>query len=691
MMSNRGRTRFATGVTLGALVIATLAGGAAIADPNHDTRDVITVYARQGGLVGAAKSSSAGSVLYDTFSARPLSRVGELVEVIPGVVATQHSGEGKANQYFLRGFNLDHGTDFSAELDGMPLNFRSHGHGQGYLDLNILLPEVIARVDYRKGLSSAQTGDFSAAGSAFFVTADKLDHTVYELTLGENGYGRFVGAGSVPVAGGELLLAGAYSQYDGPWVLDQDLNSVKGLVKYSRDVGAWNFAGTLMAYDASWDATDQIPQYAIDAGLIDRLGYVDPDLGGSTRYYAGNVQARYAHANGATTQMNAYARRYEFSLFSNFTYFLEDPVRGDEFEQGDQRWTYGARIRHGASQYWGDMRVLLSVGAEWQWDHIDRVGLYKTQARRRHDTVRQDNLDEVSLAGFAEAELFLSPSWRAVVGARVDHYRADVSAQTLEANSGKSDDTLVSPNIALAWKASNSLEFYGNYGEGFHSNDARGATISIDPVSGEGVDAVDLLAKGRGAELGARWEQGPVHATLTGFWLDLDSELIYVGDGGATEANDASRRYGVEATAYWTLNDYLTLDLAASWTDAKLKGVDGAEDRIAGAVESVVAAGLIGQWQNWTGTLRVRHFGEAPLIEDESEMSEPTTVVNASAHYALNHWQVGIDVLNLFDSQDADITYLYESRLSPSADVVEGRHIHPVEPRSVRVRLSTRF
>lgn len=262
--------------------------------------DVIVVYGRSLALIGEAGAASEGVVGYADFEDRPLSRVGELVEVIPGVIATQHSGEGKANQYFLRGFNLDHGTDFSASLDGMPINLRTHGHGQGYLDLNFIIPELVERVDFRKGPYRASTGDFSAAGSANYSTYDSLERNFIEVSAGEFGYLRGVVAGDIKLgADTNLLLAVEGQTYDRPWVLDQDLKKLNGMAKLVHDAGPWHMEAVASAYDSEWTSTDQVPQRAIDSGLIDRFGFIDDDLGGETTRYALTGNAAYAHDGGA--------------------------------------------------------------------------------------------------------------------------------------------------------------------------------------------------------------------------------------------------------------------------------------------------------------------------------------------------------------------------------------------------------
>ncbi|MFT3723024.1 MAG: TonB-dependent receptor [Hyphomonadaceae bacterium] len=653
-----------------------------------EERDTVVIYGRALDLVGEASSASEGIVGYADFQDRPLSRAGELVEVIPGAVATQHSGEGKANQYFLRGFNLDHGTDFSASIDGVPINNRTHGHGQGYLDLNFMIPEIVEQVRYRKGPYHADTGDFSAAGSAAFRTYDSLPENFAEIRIGEFGYLRGVAGASFNLSPDTtLLIAGEGETYEGPWVLDQDLRKFSGMAKLTHQTDNARYSLELWAYDNQWNSTDQVPLRAVESGLIDRFGYIDPDLGGDTSRYAVAGSAEFDHGGNASTKLNAFAVSYELSLFSDFTYLLDDPVNGDEFEQRDKRTIYGASVEH--SRPLNDT-IKLRFGGDVRYDDIGDIGLFRTAARQRLSTVREDAVTELSAAAWGEAQVQLSPALRAIVGLRGDYYDADVDALSLPANGGSANDSMLSPSLALAWKASDGLEFYANYGQGFHSNDVRGATITIEPATGDPADQVPILVRAEGAELGARIERDTWNASVTAFWLTLDSELVFVGDAGTTEANDASERTGIETTLFWRPIDWLALDASAAWTDAKFD-ISGPDNQIPNAVDTVISGGAVFRFDPLTVSLRARHFGAAPLIEDGSVKSEPTTIVNAAASYDIGQVTLGLEVLNLFDAKDADITYFFESQLPGEASPVEDIHFHPVEPRQVRASLRYRF
>ncbi len=457
--------------------------------------DRVVTYGRAEQLIGTAESASDGVVGYDDFTTRPLLRVGELVEVIPGMVATQHSGSGKANQYFLRGFNLDHGTDFLSTLEGMPINLPTHGHGQGYLDLNFIIPEIIETVEYRKGPYSSEVGDFSSAGSTTFNVYDSLDENFTEINIGQYGYYRIVSAGSAEISDGNLLFAAEGQLNDGPWVLDDDLKKYNAMLKYSRDHGFMKSELLATAYHSTWNATDQIASRAVTSGLIDERGNLDDDLGGETTRMTLSAKVE---TENLKTQI--YGQYYDFNLFSNFTYFLENPIRGDELEQVDNRSVWGGNISYSDELTLDDIDVVWTLGGSLRYDNISEVGLHKTESRIRFQTIRDDEVDELALGTYADLKFYLSENLRITTGLRADRYSYSVDA-IRAANSGTGNDIVLSPKFAAAYRLSEQAEVYANYGHGFHSNDVRGAAITVDPVSGDPVPNVPIIAKSRAVNL----------------------------------------------------------------------------------------------------------------------------------------------------------------------------------------------
>lgn len=669
-----------------AVISALLAPCVSLADnANVQALDEIVVFGRAIPQIGSAKSASEGLVGFDDIQMAPLLRVGELVEAVPGMVATQHSGTGKANQYFLRGFNLDHGTDFSATANGVPLNMRTHGHGHGYLDLNFLIPELVATTRYQKGPYNASVGDFSSAGNVEFEYFRHLDEAMIGGTVGSFDYYRGLAAGSFDAGSSVLTAALDLTRYDGPWDLEENLEQNKVYLAVAGDIGQARGELALHAYDASWDASDQVPRRAVQSGLIDDLGYIDPDLGGETSRYSITGSLDFGKY-----EATVYIIDYELDLFSNFTYWLDDPVNGDQFEQVDKRRIYGAGINRTSDHLLGNRPATVRWGSDIRYDDIGEVGLYSTANRARLDTTRQDKVQQLSVDAWAEAEIAVTDRFRGSIGLRADFYDWDVAAFQPE-NSGSGSDQLLSPKLGLAYRLHDKLEGYANWGRGFHSNDVRGTTITIDPGSGDPVDPVEALVPSQGGEVGLRFENGDnFNATAVMFRLSLDSELVFVGDAGTTEPNGATERSGIELTAFWQANDWLAMHAAYTATDAKFKEDQGGGREIPGAVATTFALGMNGAWENGLrASMRLRYLGEAPLVEDDSVRSESSLLLNAGVSWLHRNLEYRLDVFNLLDSGDDDISYYYASRLAGEpAEGIDDVHFHPLEPRSIRASVS---
>ena len=649
----------------------------------------IVVTGRATDLIGIAGAASEGVVGRIDLEDRPIQRVAELLETVPGFIATQHSGGGKANQYFLRGFNLDHGTDFAVFHDGVPLNMRTHGHGQGYLDLNFIIPELVDTLTFAKGPYRAENGDFATAGSGRFKTVDTLDEPFVKAEAGTSNFYRIVAAGSTKLGAGNLLL-GVETRYDdGPFDLPQDLKLVSGFAKWTGPLAGGTLRASATGYHVKFRSPEQVPLRAIQSGLIGRLGFLDSDLGGETTRIGGVLN--WTNDSIAPLNLLAYGHYYDFRLTSNFTYFLDDPVNGDEFEQQDRRFVVGGRVDKRFNFDVG-APVELLVGAEGRYDFIDPVVLYRTDARRVVSTVRRDKVAQGSGAVFAEATIRPTSTIRLLLGGRADHYTFDVRSD-LAVNSGKSSATRVSPKASIAWAPVDRVELYANYGRGFHSNDARGTSINIDPTTGNAADRVDALVSATGYEGGVRIR--PVDGlTLTGtyWWLDLKSELLFLGDGGTTEAQGPSKRRGFELSAFYQPARWLTVDAEFTQSRGRLTDLPDGVNYIPGAIETVIAGGVVAKYGKASFAVRARHFGSYSLIEDNSVRADPLTVVNARVEYQPGRVELAADLLNAFNAKDNEIEYFYASRLpGEPAGGVEDRHIRPVEPRQLRVSATVRF
>lgn len=674
-----------------ATLLSAIAPLSATAQEDKALKPVVVQTSRTSQL-GEAATANTGVVTQEQLDARTVYRPGELLEVVPGLVVTQHSGEGKANQFYLRGFNLDHGTDLRTTLDGMPVNQRSHGHGQGWTDLNFLIPELATLLDYRKGPFYAAEGDFASAGAVGIRYADSLKNGLASISLGQNGYRRTLLADSPPLSHGRLLYALELFQNDGPFVVGDNFKKANGVLRYSEGTAAQGFNVTAMAYNTNrYHATDQIPKRAVDAGLLNRFDAIDQTDGGKVSRYSLS-SAWHRVTDTTATQVNAYAIRNHLDLYSNFTYFLDDPVNGDQFNQKDQRVTSGLN----ASHTW-NTRLLgrdgeNTVGLQLQNDHI-RNGLYNTAAQRRLATTRQDKVVESSIGVHFENTTRWTNTFRTVAGLRTDGYRFDVASDN-PLNSGKKNENITSPKLNLIFGPFAKTEFFAGVGRGFHSNDARGTVINVDPQSGDPVNQVPGLVKAKGAELGVRSEIIPgLQTAFSVYRLDFDSELIFVGDAGNTEAGRPSRRTGFEFSNYYKPNRWLTVDADIAFAKARFKDTDPVGQRIPGSVEGVASVALaVDHLGPYFGALQLRYFGPRPLVEDNAVRSQKTVTLNGRVGYKINpKLKIELEGFNLLNTRASAIDYVYTSQLRGEASPVDDVHFHPIESRSFRVTLVANF
>jgi len=650
-------------------------------------------------------AASQGLVLPRKIAARPLLRAGDVLETVPGLLVSQHSGEGKANQYYLRGFNLDHGTDFATSIAGVPVNMPTHTHGQGYTDLNYAIPELISGIQYRKGTYSVEDGDFSSAGSAHISYRNVLPAPLVSLTPGSYGYGRLLVGASPRLASGSLLGALELVRNDGPWVHPDEYRKVNGLVRYSQGTADHGLSVSAMGYDGRWNATDQIPERAIASGQISRFGAVDPTDGGNSHRYSLSAEYQDLTPQSLTTA-SAYLIAYHLDLFSNFTYFLSDTLHGDQIEQADDRVVMGLRALHRITFRSGDRQEYQTIGVDVRNDDIAGVGLFHTQARARLATIRDDHVLETSASPFVEGDAQWTRYLHTNLGVRADVYRFNL-VSSYAPFSGDDVTGIVSPKASLVLGPWGPLDVYVNGGYGFHSSDVRGARFTATGTSngvrqapdhfpvpgGPPVELSALLVRTKGAEIGVRLDGGDRGATAASVWgLDIASEHVFIGDAGLTAPSRPSRRTGIELSGDLHPGRDVRMDADLAYSRARFTDQDPAGDHIPGAVEGVVSAGVA--YERSPGAfaeLRLRYFGPRPLIEDNSVRSHASTTLNAQFGYrALNRCAVELQVFNLVDRAVSDIDYYYTSRLpGEPAEGIADVHTHPQEPRSIRLVLST--
>jgi len=656
-------------------------------------RNIVDVENPTDSLVGIAVAASQGAVTASQLEVRPLRRPGEVLETVPGMVISQHSGEGKANQYYLRGFNLDHGTDFSSTVAGVPVNTPTGAHAHGYADLSFLIPELVSGVQFKKGPYFADEGDFSAAGAANINYVNRLERPLFELGGGDHGWRRAIAAASPRVGDGYVLGAIELNHNDGPWVEPDDYQKVNGVLRYSRGDNRNGFSVTGMNYWADWDSTDQVAQRAITSGLISRFGVLDPSDGGKASRQG--MVAEYQRSRGpSSVRATAFLLHNSLNLFSNFTYLLDDPEHGDQFEQAERRTAAGGHVTYRRLGHLYERHTESAVGVQLRSDWLDPVGLYHTQGRQRLSTTREDQVGQTMASAFAQTEIEWTRALRTTAGLRADVYRFSVTSDN-RLNSGDGSDAMVSPKFGAVLGPWAGTELYVNAGMGFHSNDARGATIRVDPARGEFVDRVTPLVRARGAEVGMRTVRvRGLQSTVALWYLGLDSELLFVGDAGTTEPGRPSRRVGLEWTNYARVRPWLTVDADLAWTHARFTDHDPAGNFVPRALDRVISAGLtVDGRQPVFGSLRVRHFGPRALIEDGNVQSSNSTLWNAEAGYRLsNKARLVLDVFNIFDARVSDIDYFYTSRLRGEVEEgVDDIHVHPALPRSAWIGLQVSF
>ncbi len=644
-------------------------------------------------LIGTADSANMGTVTKIQLESRAVYRPAELLEAVPGLIVTQHSGEGKANQFFLRGFNLDHGTDLRTSVDGMLVNQRSHAHGQGWTDLNFLIPELVSGLEYKKGTYYANEGDFSSAGAVSIQYADTLAKGIASAGIGENGYRRIFLADSPEFYDGHLLYAIEAFHYDGPFNQPDDYDKLNAVLRYSEGNLANGFNISAMAYKGDWNATDQIPVRGLASGFVsDRFGLIDPTDGGKAHRYSLSTDWRKANGNHFT-KMNAYVVHSKLDLFSNFTYFLDDPINGDQFAQPDKRTTTAINASHEWDAKLFGFESYNTVGLQFQNDNIYNA-LLNTVGRQTLSVTRQDHIVESSIGAYIENSTTWTDYFRTTAGIRKDFYRFDVTSD-LDVNSGTEKDNIVSPKLSFIFGPWAKTEYYINFGTGFHSNDARGSTLKIDPKTGLSADIVSPLARSKGREIGLRTSIIPnLETSLSFYELDFDSELVFLGDAGTTEAGRPSQRRGFELANFYKLNDWLTVDADVAYARARYKDNDPVGNRITGAVEGVASLALsVDNLGAYFGSLQLRYFGPRPLLEDNKVRSSSTATLNAKVGYKFNkNTYLELSGFNLTDRKDSSIDYFYTSRLpGEAAEGVDDVHFHPIEPRSFRLNLVTKF
>ncbi|HZR73202.1 TonB-dependent receptor domain-containing protein [Bradyrhizobium sp.] len=660
-------------------------------------------------------------------NARPITRPGEVVEVAPGLMAIMHADAGKANQYYLRGWNLDHGTDLATFWDDIPINLPTHAHGQGYTDLNWLIPETVGSVEVRKGPYWADVGDFENAGNLHLSVRDSVERNIQSVTVGSFGYQRYLSLGSTKMSDGTLLYAGEFNSYAGPWITSDDMKKFSGLLRYSQGTATDGFSITGMAYTNTWNSTDQVALRAYTTGQMGLYGELDPTDGGDTSRFS--LSGRIAQStDDGSWKANAYLVKYTMDLWNNYTWFTNDPVNGDQFHQHDDRLYGGGGASRTFDGTFAGLRTETVVGVQARYDDIASALNYSYQ-RQLLTPYINDHVGEGNAAIYAENTVHWTDWLRTIAGWRGDYYAASVNSMLQPTNSGNVQEAIGSPKFRMVVGPFAKTELFLGAGMGYHSNDARSATLTEVPGQpGQPEGASPFLVRSRGAEVGVRSQAVPgLDSSVSFFYIHQASELFFDGDTGDTAAGLPSVRTGVEFTNSYRPFSWLHIDGNLALSHARFIGYDDTQaalyQSLAGFPQAqignapgnyvynapgmVASAGVtLGEKTGWFSTMRWRYIGSRPLTEDGVFQSPPLNLINAGVGYRFeNGWRIQLDALNLLNSRTDLDTYAYGSLLTtdamfamcyPTAKIpaavcqngVMDYVYHPVEPLAFRLTLA---
>ncbi|WP_156469915.1 TonB-dependent receptor [Leptospira alstonii] len=646
---------------------------------------------------GNANTASEDTVRSEQIRSRPILRTGEIAELVPGMIATQHSGSGKANQYFLRGFNLDHGTDFASNVNGIPVNNPSHGHGQGYSDISFIIPELIEEIKFKKGVYSAEEGNFSSAGSMNVSYFRSLSKGIASLEGGTFGYGRTVVAKSHSIGNGSLLYALEGAHSDGPWTVKENYKKVNGVLSYSGGDEQNGYRLLAMAYRGNWHTTHQIPKRAMETGgswlepekeRIGRFDTIDPTDGGYTNRVSFSGEVNRTDKN-SHAKILIYGLYNDLSLFSNTTYYLEDPERGDQIEQTDRRTVSGLKSSYKIRSAWNEIKFENSIGVQIRRDFINNA-LYHTTKRAELESVSSNRIVETNLSAYYESKIQWTSKIRTVLGIRADQFQFHVDDRNSE-RSDRKRASIANPKAGMIFGPWSNTEVYLSAGKGFHTNDARGLT--------ENKRSFTPIVISRGGEFGVRsvflerWK-----TTLSLWQLDLDSELIFEGDAATTAASRSSTRRGVEWSNRFEPIENLILDADVSISRSRFRGDEETGNFIPGSIEHVYSGGItLKETNGFFGSIRGRYFGPRALMEDNSVRSSPTTLFNLQVGKRFDEvWSITFEIFNIQNVMMSDIDYYYASRLKseaegPNEGGYDDIHTRPASPRSIRLAVRALF
>jgi opacity protein-like surface antigen/outer membrane receptor protein involved in Fe transport len=680
-----------------------------------------------GGTPVVPQLASQMTISGEALNARPIANSPEILEATPGLAVVQHSGSGKANQYYLRGYNLDHGTNLAIFWDDVPINLPTNAHGQGYADLNFLIPETVSALDVRKGPYFADVGDFANAGDLHLSLRDSVEKNIVSTTVGSFGYDRVLALGSTKIGAGSLLYAGELNTYNGPWATPEDVRRFSGILRYTQGTATDGISATAMAYTNNWNSSDQVALRAITTGQIGRFGELDPTDGGDTSRFM--LSSRFAHSDDAGLwKANAYLVKETMNLFNNFTWDTTDPVNGDQFHQLDDRIYGGVGASRTINGTLLNRPTETVFGVQNRYDDIT-IGLNNTAHRLFLSNILVDHVTEGNVGIYAQNTMHWTDWFRTTAGWRGDYFWASVNSPLQPANSGNPAAAIGSPKFTMTLGPFYKTELFLGAGMGYHSNDARGVTateVPGDPTTLQGT--TPFLVRARGAEIGVRTKAIPkLDSSISLFYLHQDSELFFDGDSGTTVPGPPSLRTGIEITNKYRPVSWVSVDADLALTRARFIGLDVAQEQfyesLAGFPQAqignapgsfipeapwmVASAGItLGEKTGWFSALRWRYISSRPLTEDGIFQSPPVNTINANVGYRFDAgWRIQLDALNLLNSASYNASYAYGALLTtdslyakcfptPKIPVAVCQNgfmdysVHPLDPLAFRLTLA---
>ncbi|CAN5274886.1 TonB-dependent receptor [soil metagenome] len=637
-------------------------------------------------LVTSSVDSPINTLTQFDIKFRPVNTAQDVLRMVPGLFIAQHAGGGKAEQIFLRGFDADHGTDINIEVDGMPVNMVSHAHGQGYADLHFIIPELISYVDFDKGPYYADKGDLNTAGYVAFQTKSKLDRNFFKLEGGSFGTGRI--AGGVNILNNErssAYIASEFYSSDGFFISNQKFERFNISSRFNTKLGDHTrITASISAFDSHWNASGQIPDRAVESGEISRYGSVDPTEGGATGRFNAYIKSIHDFSNGSTLENQLYAVKYNFSLYSNFTFYLKDSINGDQIHQSEDRWVYGYKTRYTKSASLFGKSLKSEVGGGFRYDVISNVGLAHTIKRQFLNDVKLGNINEANINGFISETLFLTEKLSVNAALRFDYFTFSYNDKLSTVQPSDVGKSIVSPKLSISYRASNNINLYIRSGTGFHSNDAR----VVVAQSGR-----ETLPKAYGIDVGAEIKITPELLVQTALWrLDLDQEFVYVGDDGIVEPSGKSTREGIDVSVRYQLNSWIFIDNDFNITRPRAVGVPEGENYIPLAPTITNIGGIsFRNRDGFNGSLRYRYLADRAANEDYTVVAKGYVVADAILNYSKPSFEIGMSVENLFNHDWKEAQFDTESRLQNEVTPVSEIHYTPGTPLSFKIKFTKYF